>query len=192
MTRPFFDYAAPVVYPNYSPTSIQRLQLVQNRCLRLIIGAHNAASTDHLHSETEILPVGRHLHLLSSQFLASAMCPSHPSHHLVVTPPPPSHRKIKNTLRTKCWDSVSDFLQDGIIPAGRVREAQRDIHTRVVSEARESSTNRVLGTTPPSIDASEKTLPRKTRAILSQLRSGHCSRLNDFQLRIGSADSDLS
>ena len=36
--RPFFDYAAPIVYPNYAPTSIRRLQLIQNKALRLVTG----------------------------------------------------------------------------------------------------------------------------------------------------------
>ena len=32
------DYAAPIVFPQYSPSSLRRLQLVQNRALRLITG----------------------------------------------------------------------------------------------------------------------------------------------------------
>ena len=192
LIRPFFDYAAPIVYPNYSPTSIHRLQLIQNKCLRLITGSHNASSIDHLHSETQIIPVGRHLHMLSAQYLARALNPSHPSHHLVVTPPPPGQRKLKETLRSKCIDSVRPFLQDGVVGAGRVREALREIHTGAVSDAISSySPNRVLGVAPPDIDGSEAELPRLTRCVLSQLRSGHCARLNTFKFKIGSSITDL-
>ena len=35
LVRPFFHYAVPIVYPNYSDTSIWRLILVQNKALRL-------------------------------------------------------------------------------------------------------------------------------------------------------------
>ena len=99
----------------------------------------------------------------------------YPSHLLVNTPPPPNHRNLKQTLRSKCWDSVSDYLQDGIIPAGGVKDAISDIHTRMVRETIDAyAPNRVLGAAPPPIDASESSLPRLTRSVLCQLRSGHC------------------
>ena len=65
LVRPLLDYAAPIVYPSYWSSSIQRLQLVQNRFLRLITGCHTTAAIDHLLSETKILPVEAHLRLLS-------------------------------------------------------------------------------------------------------------------------------
>ena len=99
LVRPFFDYAAPIVFPNYSDTSIRWLQLVQNKALRLVTGAHVAAAPDHLHEETNILPVAQHLRLLASQHLAKALQPSHPSHHLVLEAPAPRQRTKKETLR---------------------------------------------------------------------------------------------
>ena len=38
--RSLFDYAAPIVYPQYSATSIEKLQRVQNKALRLVTGCH--------------------------------------------------------------------------------------------------------------------------------------------------------
>ena len=65
------------------------------------------------------------------------------------------------------------------------------IHTDVVRDAMDRlAPNRVLRQRPPKINPNEKTLPRKTRVTLAQLRSGHCARLKDFQLRIGKADDD--
>ena len=61
--RSLFNYAAPIVYPLYSASSIERLQKVQNRSLRLATGCHLAFSIDHLHAEALELPVGDHLHL---------------------------------------------------------------------------------------------------------------------------------
>ena len=190
--RPFFDYAAPIVYPNYSDTSIERLQLVQNKCLRLITGCHKAASIDHLHSESLVLPVKSHLHLLSSQYLARALNPSNPSHPHVAYPPPPGHRKLKETLRSKCWDSVAPFLQNDVLPAGKYKETLKALHIQSISDTVDGfSPNRVLGSAPPLIHPSESSLPRLTRVTLSQLRSGHCARLNDFLFRIGRANDDL-
>ena len=190
--RPFFDYAAPIVFPNYAPTSIRRLQLIQNKCLRLITGCHKLASVDHLHTETHILPVENHLNLLSAQYLARALNPSHPSHSQVSNPPPPGHRKMKETLRSKCWSSVEPFLENGIVPAGRSKEVLKSIHVQAISDTVDAfSPNRVLGAIPPPIHPSESSLPRATRVILSQLRSGHCVKLNDYRHRTGQSNDDL-
>ena len=190
MIRPFFDFAAPIVFPNYSAASLRRLQLVQNKSLRLITGAHSNASIDHLHSETQILPVEQHLLLLSSQYLLRALHPSHPSHSLVSSPPL-GPRRMKETLRSKCWDHVEPFLQDGILPANAVKEAMRGIHVRVISDTVDAlPPNRVLGTMPPLISPEEPSLPRKTRSVLTQLRSGFCANLNDYQHRIGRSATD--
>ena len=154
--------------------------MVQNRCLRLITGCHLASSVDHLHQETQILPVEKHLHLLSSQYLARALYPSHPSHHLVVDPARVA-RKMKETLRSKCWDAVSPFLQNDVIQP-----------SQVVSDTVNSfGPNRVLNALPPLIHYRESSVPRRTRSILSQLRSGHCSRLNNYRHRVGRSDTDL-
>ena len=190
LIRPFFDYAAPIVYPNYSPTSIRRLQIIQNKSLRLITGCHHAAAQDHLHDETQVLPVAQHLRLLSAQYLARALQPSHPSHEWVTSTGP--QRAMKETLRSRCWEDVEPFVVAGTIPQGELKNTLSQIHTKVVTDSIASlGDNRVLQARPPSVNDSEKLLPRRTRAVLSQLRSGHCSRLSDFQLRIGATDSAL-
>ena len=190
LIRPFFDYAAPIVYPNYSPTSLRRLQLIQNKSLRLITGCHSAAAQDHLHDETQVLPVARHLHLLSAQFLARALQPSHPSHEWVASAE--SQRRMKETLRTSCWSDVEPYLVNGTLPHGELKNTLTQIHTKVVTDSTAAlGDNRVLQARPPAIHPSEKILPRLSRAVLSQLRSGHCSRLNDFRFRIGASDSAL-
>ena len=190
LVRPLLDYAAPIVYPNYSASSIRRLQLIQNKSLRLITGCHSAASVDHLHSETEVLPVRDHLHLLSSQYLARAMQPDHPSFGVVSLPPGP--RQMKHTLASKCGPTVEPHLQDGVIPPAAYKETINRIHTETVGNAiRDRSHNRVLKTPAPKINPQEFHLPRKTRATLAQLRSGHCIKLKDYMHRIGKADDDI-
>ena len=185
-----FDYAAPIVYPNFSATSISRLQKVQNRALRLALGCHIAASVDHLHTEAVVLPVEAHLKLLSAQFLAKALQPHHPSHATVLLDRGARH--LKETLRSKVFDVVQPHLDgNGLVQPGLYKKTIDAIHMDVVSETIENLTpNRVLGTRPPLVSPSEKFLPRLTRSTLSQLRSGLCARLKDFQHRIGRADDE--
>ena len=117
--RPLFDYAAPIVFPNMSASSILRLQRIQNKALRLVTGCHMAAAVEHLHDECEVLPVNEHMRLLSAQFLAGALSPSHPSHKWVTGPQ--GRRRMKETLRTKVFEDVSPYTQaDGTIPVGDV------------------------------------------------------------------------
>ena len=66
------NYGAPLYSPNLKPTHINRIQCAQNQCLCVVKGAHAAASLEHLHRETKVLPVGDHLALLARQFLAQA------------------------------------------------------------------------------------------------------------------------
>ena len=55
-----------------------------------------------------------------------------------------------------------------------------------------TSPNRVLGAHPPPINPNENQLPRQSRVTLSQLRSGHCSKLRDFQKwKLGKVDDDI-
>ena len=51
--------------------------------------------------------------------------------------------------------------------------------------------NRVLNGRPPLVYPNDVLLPRITQTTLTQLRSGHCARLKDYQLRIGKAADDL-
>ena len=125
------------------------------------------------------------MRLLSAQFLARALQPGNPSHPYVTRPD--GRRRMKHTLRSKVIDDVRPYLDaDGKIAPGTYRDALNSIHTDIVGSAiANQRPNRVLGTAPPKISLSEKTLPRVTRSTLSQLRSGFCAKLNDFRFRVG-------
>jgi hypothetical protein len=104
------SYACTVWFPNAKPTNIQKLQFAHNSTMHLITGCHKAADLDHLNAETEFMPVAAHLSMLYTQFLASCLHPSHPSHEIVGLPPGPRHnthgRPLKETL--SCFhDNVS-------------------------------------------------------------------------------------
>ena len=189
--RPILDYGAPIAYPNLSASSIHRLQLVQNRCLRLCTGCHSATAISHLHSETRVIPVEDHLRLLSSQYLARALQPQHVNHADVVADSGP--RSMKHTLRSKCFPFIEQIVGDsGVVAPGEYRRVLNDIHTKVVNDTISNyPPNRVLGDVIPDVNSEESLLPRATRVALSRLRSGFCSNLASFQHRIGAAPSDL-
>ena len=134
-------------------------------------GAHSAASSEHLHHESNILPVGDHLDLLSRQSLAKAYVPTHPSNGTVnVDPGRGAHRQ---TLSSKHDAAVNPFKRNGAIPRDSLLEAIKDLHTSAVAVSinkSDSNSNRVLGARPPAIDDAEKSLP----STLCQLRSGFC------------------
>ena len=68
---------------------------------------------------------------------------------------------------------------------------KNSLHTDIVRKSTNNfQPNCVLGSKPPPIHKSERSLPCITRRTLSQLRSGHCARLRDFQFRIGKSDDD--
>jgi hypothetical protein len=75
LVRPVLEYGAPIYYPNASATSINKKQVIQNNCLRLITGCHKKTHIDHLHQETKILKLENHNELLSYQFLVRTLIP---------------------------------------------------------------------------------------------------------------------
>ena len=153
----------------------------QNQCLRVVTGSHGAASMQHLHHETMELPVEDHVHLLSSQFLAKTLDPEHPSHDVSMAPQAP--RQLRHTLASKYSESVSPLTIGGVIPPGQCGDALKSLHTSAVESSirkLDAKPNRVLGSRPPPIHASAKSLPRPWRSTLSQLCSGWCRCLKSY------------
>jgi hypothetical protein len=180
--RSILNYAAPVWYSLASKSSINRLQTVQNAALRTATGCLTMASIDHLHQECEILPVAEHSSLLSAQFLASCRDPDHPCHDITQAPRPP--RPMKATLKTACSAAV-ERAATALGPDATPKAIMNHLHTTTVKQCIDQlEENVILGGRPPPISPSEKSLPRPTRCILSQLRSGYSSILNSYRHRI--------
>ena len=77
-------------------TSLENIQRTQNEALRIITGSHKMSSIDHLHSETKMLLVKDHLHLLSAQYLVHCLDTVNVCHHITTMGHPP--REMKETL----------------------------------------------------------------------------------------------
>ena len=135
-----------------------------------------------------MLTVKKHNVLLTKQFLIACYQPSHPNHHIVLNDPPP--RRIRQDLTTYNSDII--HLIPSITDTLSVREAQNTLHNAIVATARdELSHNKVINRHPPPTADSERQLPRVTRTILAQLRSGWSNFLNSYRARIipGTQDS---
>ena len=120
--------------------------------------------------------------MICAQFLASCLRPLHPSYPIVTADSGP--RNKKETLQSRCLPDVAGHMGGGVIQD--VKAACSAIHSTAVRrsiEAREI--NQVLGGPAPAINPEEKELPRVTRRILAQMRSGYCSSLEDYRCRVG-------
>ena len=100
---------------------------------------------------------------------------------------------MKETLNSKVFADVQPYLDaNGVIAPGSYGDTIKSLHTDVVTKAiNNQGNNRVLGARAPTISKKERNLQRISRVTLSQLRSGFCSRLKDFQFRIGKTQDDL-
>ena len=184
LIRSLFTYAAPIWCPNVSSSSLKKLQVLQNSALRVATGCHRMAPIDHLHRESSMLPLVDSLHLLCRQYLASAMVPDHPSHSVVTMNSGP--RAIRHTLQSRYYHDIRPFLVDDVIPIAMRKHTLTTLHCNAVQTAIAASSNsKLLNAPPPLVDAAEVSLPRPYRSALSQLRSGYCVALNDYQFRIG-------
>ena len=192
LIKPIITYAAAIWYPSTCKSNIDSLQAIQNKALRIISGSLNMSDTHHLHAETKILPIEDHLDMLSTQFLASSLRPNHPSHPYVTMSSGPRAAHRKQTLQSRFSRHLTPHLQNGIIPNTEYKRVLADIHSSAVNRFRiNQRPNRVLGSSPPDINPEESQLHRLHRTTLSQLRSGFCSRLQDYRHRIDLSDTDL-
>ena len=168
--------------------------MVQNSACRIATGCHASTPIDHLHAKTKLLKVGEHLDMVCSQFLATSLHPQHPSFQTVRADSGP--RLMKHTLQSRYLREVAELTGDGALTADGVitdpDAARRQIHTRAVTNSIAArADNRILVAPAPDIADEEKELMRKPRRILSQLRSGECISLNNYQHKIGLSNTPL-
>ena len=71
--RPTLEYASSIWSPMASPTSINKLQVMQNAALRACTGCTHDMNIQHLHDETNILPIQKHLQLHAQAKITSKM-----------------------------------------------------------------------------------------------------------------------
>ena len=93
ITRPILEYASTIWSPIASTTGITKLQTIQNMALRIATGCTSDTNIQHLHNETNILPLNAHLKLHSSQLRLKSQHPTHPLHKFTVLTENERHKK---------------------------------------------------------------------------------------------------
>ena len=182
------SYACPIWTPALSNTSWNQLQIAQNSALKIATGCHKIASMNHIHTETEMMPVKDRCQMLSKQFLLSTQNKNHPNSQDLYAPPP--KRITKPTLVT-CFGKEIKAMSKPNLTEPTYKKLLKKIHTKSVKESIHNlGNNRVLNARPPKINKAEKSLPRTTRSTLSQLRSGFSKFLNSYKARIDPSQSD--
>ena len=99
-----------------------------------------------------------------------------------------SPRKMKPTLVSAHAPRLEHLLEgvDLPLPTKEYRRLLKTVHTETVTTTTQSyPPSGVLGTRPPPVNVrEEKTLPRRTRRTLSQLRSGYSQHLLSYRARL--------
>ena len=115
--------------PNASKTNIDKLQIVHKvqNTLRIATGCTHDTNTQHLHDETNVLPIHQHLELHASQIRQKAQPPTHPLHKLTIHPH--THRLKKQTTfnNINYIDTHPDTVTQQQISANSTQ-----IHTSIV------------------------------------------------------------
>ena len=120
--------------------------------------------------------------MLARQFLLSTQQPAHPSFNDDLSTPP---RVMKNTLGTLFRDDIAHLVNEGGNNPASHKIGLKSLHTSAVQSYLASAPhNKVLNAPPPEIHPEEKSLPRRTRSLLCQLRSGYSTLLNSYMYRI--------
>ena len=190
--QPVLEYACPVWTLAAAPSTIEKLQKVQNAALRVATGCTTMSSIQHLHDECKILPIRRHIRMKSVQQQLTHHIPSHPGSRLRKR----TLARTKQSLNSR-YKHYIEALRDSdsgdeIFSHERYKSMMQSIYSNEVKDYMDTrEDNNVLNSPAPEISADEEKLPRKTRRILAQLRSGYSPHLRAYLKRTGVEDSDL-
>ena len=170
--KPTLDYASSIWSLMACPASINRLQVMQNAALIVCTRCtHNTnILVQHLHHETSIHPIQKHLQLHASQVRQKAQYLSHSQYRY--TTHNNSQRLMKPTTFNNCRYTTNIPIDPCTVTTADIKANMRDIHTTIVSQhlaARDN--NKILRTHLPQVSSTEENLPRHTRCTLAQLRT---------------------
>lgn len=108
--------------------------------------------------------------MISNQYLLACHREDNPCNQLISHEDPP--RNIRKNVRTYVHD-IARLAPDNHISHLQYKQGLKVIHSNAVETTpNEYQPNLILGGYPPPVAEEEMELPRKTRTILSQLRSG--------------------
>ena len=188
VTRPILEYAGTIYAPIISDKQLTALQVTQNQGLRIATGCTSDTNINHIHDETKILPIEKHLRLHSSQLRQKASHPDHPLHRLTTQPQPPRLKK-KTIFNNNQYTLNIDPDPTHAIDENTIKQNMKTIHTTIVQDHLSNRPiNKLLNRPPPDIDKKEETLPHSTRRKLSQLRTNKSPLLMTYLHKIDPAN----
>ena len=188
VTRPILQYAGTIYAPIISDKQLTALQVKENQGLRIATGCTSDTNINHIHDETKILPIEKHLRLHSSQLRQKASHPDHPLHRLTTQPQPPRLKK-KTIFNNNQYTLNIDPDPTHAIDENTIKRNMKTIHTTIVQDhLNNRPINKLLNRPPPDIDKKEETLPHSTRRKLSQLRTNKSPLLMTYLHKIDPAN----
>ena len=180
VTRPILEYAGTIYAPIISDKQLTALQVKENQGLRIATGCTSDTNINHIHDETKILPIEKHLRLHSSQLRQIASHPDHPLHRLTTQPQPPRLKK-KTIFNNNQYTLNIDPDPTHAIDENTIKRNMKTIHTTIVQDhLNNRPINKLLNRPPPDIDS--------TRRKLSQLRTNKSPLLMTYQHKIDPAN----
>ena len=126
--RPTLEYASYIWSPMASPTSINKLQVMQNAALRACTGCTHDTNIQHLHDETNILPLQKHLQLHVSQVRQKAQY-RYTTHNT-------SQRLMKPTTFNNSRYNTNIPTDPCTVTTADIKANMRDIHNYCLSAPR--------------------------------------------------------
>ena len=125
---------------------------------------NNNTNTQHLHDETNILPIHQHLQLHASQVRQKAL------HKLTIHPHPPRLKKQITFNNINYTTNIDTHPDTGL--QQQITANSTQIHTRIVqTHLLQRNHNKLIHQHAPKISSSKLSLPRETRRTLAQLRT---------------------
>jgi hypothetical protein len=183
ITRPILEYGSTTWSPIISNTNLNKLQTVQNTALRIATGCTADTNIQHLHDETQVLPLDIHLKLQASQLKQKAQLATHPLHKY--TTQQQAARNMKQTIfhNNNYTTNINNASTD--ITEQDIQRNIKSIHTTVVANyLANRKHNKIINEPAPKINETEQTLPRGTRRTLAQLRTGKSPFLRTYKHKI--------
>ena len=152
VTRPILEYAGTIYAPIISDKQLTALQVTQNQGLRIATGCTSDTNINHIHDETKILQIEKHLRLHSSQLRQKASHPDHPLHRLTTRPQPPRLKK-KTIFNNNQYTLNIDPDPTHAIDENTIKRNMKTIHTTIVQDHLSNRPiNKLLNRPPPDID----------------------------------------
>jgi hypothetical protein len=186
IARSAMEYACPIWSPIISDSNWEKLQVSQNKALKVSTGTLKITPYQHIHHETKVLPIREHCMMKTKQYLLTCHLPEHPGNKHV-DKPLPARKHLKPTIQN-FRNSIQQHLP---INAENRKAKLKAVHTSEVKNTLENlPPNDVLGCKPPEINKEELSLPRHVRTQLSQLRSGFSRKLNSYLTRLDNTVED--